>query len=491
MPANSMFSGISLFSPSPNHSIFRNKNGLNRDLDLYKLSGLGKSFNQLIFITIVDKKCLTFAQKFSKFKDKTTSKMSTPMHLSFQLKKSKADETGKAPIYARITINEVRTEFSIKRNVEPDRWLSNAGVVKGTTEESKSINAYLATVRLKLNEHYRLLMEANKPITVETVKNAYLGITEKGKTIIEVFKYHNSQVKELLDKDFSFGTYERYCTALSHTQEFIKLKYKVSDLEIKQINYEFITEFEYFLKTVRKCSHNTAIKYITNFKKIIRICIGNGWLERDPFTNYKITLREVERECLTEAELDVVAAKEFSTQRLEQVRDIFLFCCFTGLAYSDVKKLSKDHIIMGIDGEKWIKINRTKTDTRSSIPLLPIPTGIIAKYANNPKCKAENRLLPVLTNQKMNGYLKEIADLCGITKNITSHLARHTFATTVTLTNGVPLESVSKMLGHKSVRTTQHYAKIVDRKVSDDMQLLKEKFATNQEKKQLQKASGY
>lgn len=350
-------------------------------------------------------------------------------------------------------------------------------MAKGTNEESKTINAFLSTVRLKLGEHYRLLMEANKPITPETVKNAYLGILEKGKTIIDVFRYHNTQVKELLDRDFSFGTYERYCTALSHTQEFIQWKYKVSDLEIRQINYEFITEFEYYLKTVRKCSHNTAIKYITNFKKIIRICIGNGWLERDPFTNYKITLREVERECLSEAELDAVASKEFSTQRLEQVRDIFLFCCFTGLAYSDVKKLSKDHITMGIDGEKWIRINRTKTDTRSSIPLLPIPSGIIDKYANNPRCKAEDRLLPVLTNQKMNGYLKGIADLCGIAKNITSHLARHTFATTVTLTNGVPLESVSKMLGHKSVRTTQHYAKIVDRKVSDDMQLLKAKFS--------------
>jgi len=411
------------------------------------------------------------------------------MHLSFQLKNSKADESGKAPIYARITINGLRTEFSLKRYLLPEKWVSGAGVAKGTNEESKTINAFLSTVRLKLGEHYRVLMEANKPITPETVKNAYLGILEKGKTIIDVFRYHNSQVKELLDKDFSFGTYERYCTALSHTQEFIQWKYKVSDLEIRQINYEFITEFEYYLKTVRKCSHNTAIKYITNFKKIIRICIGNGWLERDPFTNYKITSREVERECLSEAELDAVASREFPTQRLEQVRDIFLFCCFTGLAYSDVKKLSKDHIIMGIDGEKWIRINRTKTDTRSSIPLLPIPSGIIDKYATNPKCKAEDRLLPVLTNQKMNGYLKEIADLCGIAKNITSHLARHTFATTVTLTNGVPLESVSKMLGHKSVRTTQHYAKIVDRKVSDDMQLLKAKFSTKSSEIALKKVS--
>jgi hypothetical protein len=185
------------------------------------------------------------------------------MHLSFQLKKSKADETGKAPIYARITIKDVRTEFSVKRTADPEKWISNVGLVKGTNEESKSINTFLATVRLKLNEHYRTLLEANKPITAETVQNAYLGITEKGKTIVEVFEYHNSRVKELLGKDFSFGTYERYCTALSHIKEFILWKYNVSDLEIRQINYEFITEFEYYLKTVRKCSHNTAIKYIT------------------------------------------------------------------------------------------------------------------------------------------------------------------------------------------------------------------------------------
>ncbi len=403
--------------------------------------------------------------------------MSTSLHISFQLKKFRKDEKGLAPIFVRLTVNHQRTEFSIKRNVDPAKWISNLGIAKGTTEDIKNLNAHLGTVRLKLQEHYRLLMEANKPITPETIKNAYFGITERGKTIVEVFQYHNDQVKQLIDKDFSFGTYERYCTALSHIQEFIQWKYNVSDMEVKQINYQFITEFEYYLKTVRKCNHNTAIKYITNFKKIIRICIGNGWLDRDPFTNYKITLREVEREFLTEDELQVIADKEFPTARLEQVRDIFLFCCFTGLAYADVKKLSKEHLIIGIDGNKWIKINRTKTDTRSSIPLLPIPTGIIEKYSDNPKCNAENRLLPVLTNQKMNGYLKEISDLCGINKNITSHLARHTFATTVTLTNGVPLESVSKMLGHKSVRTTQHYAKIIDRKVSDDMQMLKQKFA--------------
>jgi len=343
---------------------------------------------------------------------------------------------------------------------------------------------------LKLNEHYRHLLEANKPITPEAIKNAYLGVKERGKTILEVFRYHNAQLLGLINIDFAPGTYKKYCTSLKHTEEFIRWKYNVADLELSYINYAFITEFEFYLKTVQACAHNTAIKHITNFKKIIRICIGNGWLEKDPFVNYKIQTKVVEREFLNEQELQAIAEKEFSIQRLDQVRDVFLFCCFTGLAYADVAKLSSHHLVVGIDGGKWIKINRTKTDTRSSIPLLPIPAAIIEKYAQHPKCKATNKILPVLSNQKMNSYLKELADVCGITKNITSHLARHTFATTVTLTNGVPLESVGKMLGHKSLRTTQHYAKIIDRKVSDDMQLLKQKFAHLQKHQNDQRKTG-
>jgi site-specific recombinase XerD len=406
--------------------------------------------------------------------------MSAPMNVSFQLKKSKADEVGRVPIYVRVTINGFRTEFSIKRNVEPHKWISSAGVVKGNSEDCKSLNAFLATVRLRLNEHYRTLLENKQAITAEAIKNAYLGILERGKTILEVFEYHNGQVEALLNKDYSFGTYERYKTARNHTRDFIEWKFRVADLDVNKIDHTFITEFEYYLKTVRHCSHNTALKYITNFKKIVRICTANGWLDKDPFSSYKARLREVERDCLTEDEINTILTKEFTMIRLEQVRDIFIFCCFTGLAYSDVKKLSKDHIIVGIDGGRWIKLNRTKTDTRSSIPILPIPGSIIEKYSNNSKCINGNRLLPVLTNQKMNGYLKEIADICGITKIITFHLARHTFATTVTLTNGVPIESVSKMLGHKSVKTTQHYAKIIDRKVSDDMMILKEKLSNKQ-----------
>jgi len=402
--------------------------------------------------------------------------MNNAMHLSFQVKSSKKNEFGKAPIYARITINEVRTEFSLKRFIEPDKWINKAGVAKGNTEEIRGLNAHIMAVRTSLFQHYNRLLETGKTITADTVKNSYFGITEKSKTIMEVFQYHNSQMKSLIGKEYSFGTHERYATALNHTKEFIEYKYNVSDYPIKQVNHEFITEYEYFLKAVRKCSHNTAIKYLTNFKKIMRICLGNGWIDKDPFINYRFRLNEVEREILHEHEIQAIADKEFATSRLEQVRDVFLFCCFTGLAYSDVKKLTRDHVIIGIDGERWIKVNRTKTDTRSSIPILPSAQAILDKYASHPKCCAEKKLLPVNSNQKMNDYLKEIAAVCEIEKNITFHIARHSFATTVTLQNDVPIESVSKMLGHKSIRTTQHYAKVLDKKVSNDMALLKEKM---------------
>lgn len=403
--------------------------------------------------------------------------MNNAMHLSFQVKSSKKNEFGKAPIYARITINEVRTEFSTKRFIEPEKWVNKAGYAKGNTEDIKTLNAHIAAVRTQLFQHHDKLLQAGKSVTAEAVKNSYFGITEKSKTIIEVFQYHNEQMKSLIGKEYSFGTHERYATALSHTKEFIEYKYNVSDYPIKLVNHEFITEYEYFLKAVRKCSHNTAIKYLTNFKKIMRICLGNGWIDKDPFINYRFHLKEVEREILLEHEIQAIADKEFATSRLDQVRDVFLFCCFTGLAYSDVKKLTRDHVIIGIDGERWIKVNRTKTDTRSSIPILPMAQAILDKYANHPKCSADKTLLPVNSNQKMNDYLKEIAAVCEIEKNITFHIARHSFATTVTLQNDVPIESVSKMLGHKSIRTTQHYAKVLDKKVSSDMQLLKEKLS--------------
>jgi site-specific recombinase XerD len=280
----------------------------------------------------------------------------------------------------------------------------------------------------------------------------------------------------LVGEEFAKGTLSRYNISLKHTQDFLSWKYNVSDIDIRKVDHAFITEYEFYLRSVRKCANNSAVKYIKNFKKIIRICIANGWLIADPFINYKSKVKVVERIFLSTEELQALADKEFATGRLSQVRDIFLFCCFTGLAYADVQKLRRSDLIVGIDGGRWISIKRQKTDTPARIPLLPNAETLMNRYADHPQCENSGRVLPVLSNQKMNAYLKEIADVCGIDKPITFHIARHTFATTVTLLNGVPIETVSKMLGHTNIQTTQHYAKVLDIKVGRDMEVLMAKF---------------
>ncbi|WP_298344309.1 site-specific integrase [uncultured Algibacter sp.] len=397
----------------------------------------------------------------------------------FFLQKNKATLDGKAPIYARITVNGKRAQISIQRKVLVEKWDSTTGKLKGTSAESRTINSYIDSIRHKLQKLQERFIDEGKTVTALAIKNRYLGKDRVNKMLIEIFQEHNNKVNSLVGKDFAPGTAERYRTAKRHIQEYIQKEYNTDDIPVKDVNHKFITGFEYYLKTTRKCSHNTAIKYITNFKKIIRIAYANDWISKDPFFNWKAKLKTIDREFLSKEEIQVMVEKEFSIPRLELVKDIFIFSCFTGLAYADVKKLSKDDIVVGIDGKRWIKTKRSKTDTRSNIPILEIPKEIIRKYAEHLDVIDSDNLLPVLSNQKMNSYLKEIADSCGITKNLTFHLARHTFATTVTLTNGVPIESVSKMLGHKSLKTTQHYAKILDKKVSDDMATLREKFSSN------------
>lgn len=400
--------------------------------------------------------------------------------LLFYIKRGKADKNGFTNIYLRITVNGKRAELSIRRKIHLEKWSSDAGKGKGYSQDVQELNHYIEIIKNKIYEIHRTLVNHNKTITATLLRDVYIGKDDNQKMLLDIFQNHNDQVNKLVGKDFASGTAERYRTAKKHTEDYIKLEYNLNDIPVKDVDHKFITGFEYYLKTERNCAHNTAIKYITNFKKIIRIAYANDWIRKDPFFNWKARLKVVNREFLTEEEIQKMVDKQLHTLRLNHVKDIFIFCCFTGLAYSDVKKLSKDNIVIGIDGGRWIKIKRTKTDTRSNIPILPTAELLIEKYANHPDTENGGRLLPVLSNQKMNAYLKEIADLCEINKNLTFHLARHTFATTVTLTNGVPIESVSKMLGHKSLRTTQHYAKILDRKVSDDMKVLRDKLNLNE-----------
>ena len=403
--------------------------------------------------------------------------MSHSLSLLFYVKKSKADEHGMANIYLRITLDGRRAECSIHRKIHSSEWNSKTQLALGNSMVSQEVNRELGVIKNKIYLIQHQFQRVEKEYTAIDLRDTYLGKGKTLKMLLDIFQEHNDKVESLIGKDFAAGTAERYRTCKKHVTAFIKKKYKKNDIPVQDVDHKFITGLEYYLKTTRNCAHNSTIKYITNFKKIIRIAHANDWIDKDPFVHWKGKLKIVEREFLTEGEIQKIIELELLMERLEQVRDIFIFCCFTGLAYADVKKLNKSDIVLGADGEEWVKTKRSKTDTRSNIPILPIAKTIIEKYKDNELLKEKDLVLPVLSNQKMNAYIKEIATLAGIAKNLTFHLARHTFATTVTLTNGVPIESVSKMLGHTNLRTTQHYAKILDMKVGKDMAILRSKYA--------------
>ncbi|WP_178988300.1 site-specific integrase [Winogradskyella schleiferi] len=402
--------------------------------------------------------------------------MSLSISLLFYIKKSKADVTGKTNIYLRITLDGCRTEFSVHRKIRIDWWNSRTQLAMGNSPEAQNINQHLSILRNKVYSIQQNFERDNETYSATDIRDVLIGKDKSKKLVLEIFQEHNDEVESLIGKDFATGTAERYRTCKKHVADYIKKKYNKNDIPVQDVDHQFITGLEYYLKTTRKCAHNSAIKYITNFKKIIRIAHANDWIDKDPFLHWKAKLKIVEREFLTEEEIQKIIDLDLKMERLDQVRDIFIFCCFTGLAYADVKKLNRGDISVGTDGVEWVKTKRSKTDTRSNIPILPIAKVIVDKYKDNELLKEKDLVLPVLSNQKMNAYIKEIATLAGITKNLTFHLARHTFATTVTLTNGVPIESVSKMLGHTNLKTTQHYAKILDMKVSKDMALLRSKF---------------
>lgn len=405
--------------------------------------------------------------------------MSNTFNVLIYARRTKTNQQGLCSINLRVTVDGARFDTSTGRVVDVSRWSQQSERLQGSTKEILETNDFFNLLRVKAFNIQKKFIALDIPLTIEEFKKEWFGVKEKSKMLLEIYQEHNNEVEQLVGSQYSKATWKKYNTSLLHTQAFLKNKYSINDIEVKQIQYKFITDFEFWLKIKRNCNHNSTIKYLTNFKKIIHICLKNSWLEKDPFIGFKMSKQDVEPEYLTEEELQNLASKEFVITRLTQVRDIFLFCCFTGLAYADVYKLTRSQILKGIDGEQWIFTHRQKTDTASRIPLLPTATAILDRYENDPQCIIKGKILPVPTNQKMNGYLKEIADLCGINKYLTTHMARHTFATTVTLTNGVPMETVSKMLGHKNLRTTQHYARILDKKVSEDMKALRVKLMTN------------
>ncbi|MDP3445004.1 MAG: site-specific integrase, partial [Ignavibacteria bacterium] len=345
----------------------------------------------------------------------------------------------------------------------------------GNSMQAKEINSYLMVVQSNLMIKKREIEEDGKLMTAEVLRMAYLGLDDVQKTLLALFREHNAKCKQLVNIDFAPGTYVKYQSCLNHLEKFVTKKLGKSDVRFQEVTPMFLKDFEVYLKIEGGCCNNSAVKYLSNLKKIVRIAMANGWLKGNPYAGVSFRMDEVDVAYLDEKELKRLMNKKFDIERIEQVKDVYLFCCFTGLAFIDVKSLCKKDLIE-IDGQWWIKKKRSKTKNWFQVPLLEPAVRILEKYEDNIICLTSGKLLPVLSNQKMNAYLKEIADLAGINKHLSTHTARHTFATTVTLSNQVSMKVVSKMLGHSSLKMTEKYARVVDELIEKDMRKVMMKF---------------
>lgn len=400
--------------------------------------------------------------------------MKSTFRILFFARWEKLKDNGKVPLMARITLDGQKVKLSLKADVAPQIWEPKAGKAIGQTKEAVLLNRYLDSVKGQLINHFHRLSEANEVVTAAMLKDTFLGLDVKTNTLLAAFEEFNDRQEKLIGIDIAQSTFNKYDLTYRRLQEFLKVKMRKSDILLCQVDRNFVMDFEAWLKIEYRLDTNSSEKLMRIFKRITTMCFKNGQMPRDPFCNHKLRKVKKDRGYLTRAELERIIDFKPDSKRLEKVRDIFLFCCFTGYDYSTTASLTDKNIVVHDDGAHWIETHRVKTGTMAKVKLLDIPLAIIEKYRLR---RDGNFLLPVMSNAKYNLYLKELAVLCGIEKRVTSHLARHTFATTITLSNGVPLETVSKMLGHTKISTTQIYARIVDQTINDEMDKLAEKLS--------------
>lgn len=395
--------------------------------------------------------------------------------LTFFLKSS-SKEIRERFIYLRVTVDGVPKETSTKRKWDAQRWNQKLERATGTKEDAKAVNLFLDSLTAKVNQYRTSLMLEGETITAQKLIDFILGKTVSKAKVMEEFALHNSEVLALVPKEYSKVTYIRYETAKAHIKQFLKYRYEVEDLEFRELNYEFIKDFEFYLKSVKNISNNTTLKYISNFKKIVLRAIDKDIITVDPFKRFKGKKEKIIKRPLTRQELTVLENHPLPVERLAAVRDVFVFQCYTGLAYIDVYNLKKTDIKRGDDDELWIISERQKTGSSFNVPLLPQALKIIDRYKDHPQCLIRKSVLPVISNQRMNGYLKEIADLCGIESTLNTHKARRTFGSTVTLNNNVPIYVVKEMLGHQSVKQTEEYAMTEQVSIGREMKQLQHRL---------------
>lgn len=404
--------------------------------------------------------------------------LTTSFGLNFFLKTPRK-ETNEKMIYLRITVDGIPKEASTRQKWDATRWEQAKERATGNREDARTVNFFLDTLQNKVHQYKNELIYGGKPVTSLKLIDYVLGKTVSKSKIVEEFQKHNDELLALVKKgEYAIGTHVRFEIAKKHVKEFVRFKYNVDDMDFHELNFEFVKDYEFYLKTVKNISHNTAVKYITNFKKIVLLAIDKDIIAADPFKRFKAKKIKIHKKPLSSQELVLLEHHTFSTPRLATVRDIFVFQCYTGLAYIDAFNLKKSDIKLGIDGEMWIISERQKTGGNINIPLLPKAKAIMERYKDHPLCLQRDTVLPVASNQKMNAYLKEIADLCGIQSTLNTHKARRTFGSTVTLNNDVPIHIVKEMLGHQSVKQTEEYALTEQKSIGREMKQLQERLGS-------------
>ncbi|UII75313.1 site-specific integrase [Flagellimonas sp. HMM57] len=401
----------------------------------------------------------------------------------FFTRKSRSNPNGLS-IYVRITVAGKRAEISLKRCVNSEQWDSTRNRGRGNSEKIRALNAYLDQVYGKLLQCHKQLTEEDKIISSEAIKSRYLGEDSNCKTLKELIAYHNGSMIHVLKA----GTMKNYYTTEKYLERFLLKNRKVNDIYLKQLNFRFITDFEYYLRNCKNSKkelvlgNNGVMKHLERLKKMTNLAVKLEWMTKNPFNQFQLKFNKYDRVFLNERELNLLEGTDFKSERLQRVKDCFIFSCYTGLSYVDVKELTEMNIVKGIDDNYWIYTKREKTNESVKVPILPKVWTILEKYRAAQDMGVTNNLLPISSNQKVNTYLKEIMKSCGIHKNISFHVARHTFATTVMLSNGVPIETVSKLLGHTKLSTTQIYARVVESKISEDINNLLERFEQKRSK---------
>lgn len=420
---------------------------------------------------------MTFVKTICKILKTTAMRSKQTFSISFWTDQKNAIN-GEALLYVRVTVNQKRSNISLKRRIPINQWDAKKSRCKGAGAGVQQLNNYIEQSYNKLFQIYQDLTYREELITSKIIKAKFVGEDEKSKSLLDLIEYHSKKIENTL----AIGSIRNFGVTENYLNKFLQKEKKTTDIYLKQLDYKFLIDFESYLANVwpvghpKALSQNTIMKHIQRLRKIVTLAYHLEWLERDPFARWKPKYEKTNREFLSETELDSLENYDFNNDRLDRVRDLFVFSCYTGISYIDIMALTSNNIVKGIDGANWIVTKRKKTNNAVKVPLLAKAEEIIEKYSGHPMTAVTLSLLPIITNEKLNAYLKEVANHVGIKKNLTFHMARHTFATTITLSNGVPIETVSKLLGHTKIATTQIYARVLEHKVSSDIDVLRDRL---------------